>query len=280
MNKLSVVILTKNEEQFIERCIQSVLWADEIVVLDSGSTDKTREIATALGANVYEQKWLGYSAQRNQAISLAKNDWIFFIDCDEIVTPELAKSIKEVMKNSLNEKDGCSVNRRGDFYGLLLPNMSRAKNKNSFIRLFNRKYSNYDPTMKVHERVVCSGKIIPLQGILIHWRGYIMDEYIQVFNRYASMEAEVLNDQNFHVNGLTIFIRPILRFVWCYLVRGGCLLGTRGLIHAMLKATSEYIRYVKLWELQNKVDYIDPPYYIYNPQDLYYQEEQKYFVEK
>ncbi len=267
-NQLSIVILAKNEEQFIGRCIKSVLWADEVLVLDSGSTDRTEEIAQLLGATVYHQDWLGYSAQRNQAISLAKNDWVFFIDCDEIVTPELASSIQAIMNCSLNEKDGYSVNRRGDFYGVLLPNMSKAKNRNHFIRLFNRKYSRYDPEMKVHERVLCSGKILPLEGVLIHWRGYIMDEYIQVFNRYASMEAEVLKDQDVHVNGVTIFIRPILRFLWCYFARGGCFLGTRGLIHAMLKATSEYIRYVKLWEMQNQVHFMDPPEQIYHPNNV------------
>lgn len=78
MPALSVVILAKNEEHFIERCIRSVRWADEVFVLDSGSVDRTREIAASLGANVYEQEWLGWSAQRNKAMSLAKNDWVFF----------------------------------------------------------------------------------------------------------------------------------------------------------------------------------------------------------
>lgn len=263
MIPISVIVLTKNEEEFIERCIRSVLWADEVVVLDSGSTDRTREIATSLGANVYEQEWLGWSAQRSKAIVLARNDWVLVVECDEIVTQELAKSIQETMSSSVDPRDGYSVDRRGDFLGILLPNESRPSKRHNFVRLFNRLYSAYDPTMKVHEEVRFPGKAIPLQGVLLHWRGYVMNEYISVFNRYATVEAEVLHEKGFRAHGLIIILRPLLRFLWCYVARGGFRLGTRGLIHAMLKATNEYIRYAKLWEMQNVQRTLHPPIHIY-----------------
>jgi hypothetical protein len=117
--------------------------------------------------------------------------------------------------------------------------------------------------MKVHEEVQFPGKAVLLKGILLHWGGNMMDEYISAFNRYATLEAEVLNERGYHANGFIIFIRPILRFLWCYLARGDFLLGTRGLIHSLLKATSEYIRYAKLWEIQNAVDTLHPPEQIY-----------------
>ena len=91
MPGLTVIILTLNEEEFIERCIHSVRWADEVLVVDSNSTDRTREIATSLGARVYEQKWLGWSGQHNKGMEIAKNDWVMFLECDEIVTPQLAQ---------------------------------------------------------------------------------------------------------------------------------------------------------------------------------------------
>ena len=265
MVALSVIILTRNEEQFIERCITNVRWADEVLVLDSGSIDRTTEIAASLGANVsvYEQEWLGWPDQRNKAIALAKNDWVFFVECDEIVTSELAHSIEEVMSGPVDERDAYSVDRRGDFYGLLLPNMSRASRRRNFVRLFNRRYSAYDPTMKVHEEVRFPGKVIPLQGILMHWRGYMMDEYITVFNRYATVEAEVLHERGCRANGSMILLRPILRFLWSYIARGGFRLGMRGLIHAMLQATSEYVRYTKLWEMQHATRTIHPPADLY-----------------
>lgn len=268
MPALSVIILTKNEEQFIERCVKSVRWADEVLVIDSCSLDRTREIAASLGANVYKQEWLGWPGQRNKAISLAKNDWVFFLECDEIVTPELAHSIKEAMNGPMDERDAYSVDRRGDFYGILLPNMSRASKRRNFTRLFNRQYSNFDMAMKVHEEVRFPGKAIPLSGVLLHWRGYMMDEYILVFNRYATAEAEMLQERGCRANGLTIFLRPILRFLWCYLAKGGFRFGTRGIIHAMLKATSEYIRYAKLWEMQNVTRTIHPPADIYQDSSI------------
>jgi len=263
MMPISVIILTKNEEKFIERCINSVTWADEVLVLDSGSTDKTIDIAFSLGAVVHRQEWLGWTPQRSKGITLAKNDWVFILECDEIVTPELAKSIQEVMNSLPKEHDGYSVDRRGDFLGILLPNMSRKSKKLNFIRLFNRKYSAYDPSMKVHEEVRFTGKAIALQGVLLHWRGYTIDEYISVFNRYAITEAEVLYEKGFRVKRLTIVARPILRFLWCYIARGGFRCGTQGLIHAILKSVSEYIRYAKVWEMQNPTTTIHPPKNIY-----------------
>ncbi|OKH44253.1 hypothetical protein NIES2101_28790 [Calothrix sp. HK-06] len=262
MTPLTVIILAKNEEALIERCIKSVQWANEVLVMDSGSTDKTREIASSLGAKVYVQEWLGWPGQRNKATSIAKNDWVFFVEADEIVTPELAESIQKAMI-SPNGQDVFSLDRRGDFLGLLLPNMSRRKNISGFVRIYNKQYSAYDMSMKVHEGIIYSSKPILLKGVLLHWRGYVMDEYIPVGNRYATVEAEVLNESNYRATGLIIFLRPILRFLWCYIARGGIFLGTRGLIHAMLQATNEYVRYAKLWEMQNIDRVLHPPTSVY-----------------
>ena len=263
---LSVVILANNEEKFIERCIRSVIsWADEVVLLDSGSVDRTKEIAASLGAKVYEQKWLGLMAkQKNRGISLAKNDWIFYLEADEIVTPELSRSILQVMSGSPDPQHAYSVDRRGDFLGILLPNLSRPKNQRRDFRLFNRKYnSEFDTTTKVHESLLFTGKGIPLRGILLHWRAYKMDEYITAFNRYATVEAEVLDEKGCRANTFTIVFRPFLRFLWCYVGTGSFRLGMRGLIHAILKAMSEYICYAKLWEMQNPTLTIHPPADVY-----------------
>jgi (heptosyl)LPS beta-1,4-glucosyltransferase len=264
MIPLSVIILTKNEEQFIKRCIQSVLWADEVLILDSGSTDRTKKIAASLGATAYDQEWLGYAVQRNKALSLATHDWVFFLDADEIVTSELEISIKQVLNSPLDPRDGYSIDRRGDFLGILLPNISRPSKRNNFVRLFNKSCSSYDPTMKVHEEVRFPGKAIPLEGVLIHWGGNVMNEYITALNRYSILEAEVLNEKGYRANGLIVFLRPILRFLWIYIARYNFLLGTRGLIHAMLGATREYVRYAKLWEMQNITSVLHPAQNIYS----------------
>jgi (heptosyl)LPS beta-1,4-glucosyltransferase len=263
MLPITVTILTKNEEQCVARCIQSVAWADEVLVIDSGSTDQTRSIAVALGATVYEHPWLGWVPQHEKAIELAKNDWILILDCDEIITPTLAHSIQTVMSSNVDDHDGYSMSRRGDFYDILLPNTSPRHRVVDFVRLFNRKHGGYDPRVRVHEEIQVPGKKIVLSGDLIHWRGRMLHENIASFNQYATVEAEVLNDRGVKSTGLKIIARPILRFLWCYIIHKEFLLGTKGLIHSLLLALSEYIRYAKLWELQNTEQHIHPPQHVY-----------------
>jgi (heptosyl)LPS beta-1,4-glucosyltransferase len=264
MLPISVTILTKNEEQCVERCINSVTWADEILVLDSGSTDRTCQIATSLGAKVIHHVWLGWVPQHQKAIELAKNDWILILDCDEIITPRLAHSIQQVMTHSVDERDGYSMSRRGDFYDVLLPNTSPKHRVVNFVRLFNRKYGGYDPDEQIHEEIRVPGKKMILDGDLIHWRGRMMDEYISSFNQYATIEAKVLNDQGVRASGLKVIVRPVLRFLWCYIIHKEIMLGTKGLIHSLLLAVSEYIRYAKLWEIQHENRNIHPSNRIYS----------------
>lgn len=251
---VSVITLAKNEEKLIGQCIRSAAWADEHIVLDSGSTDQTGEIATSLGATVYEQEWLGWSAQRNKGIDLAKHDWVFFLEADEIVTDELATAIKNVMLDSPNPNNGYCVNRRDLMYGKLLPNMQRNSKIMTFVRLFNRRYSAYDLSVLVHETVLCPGETILLSGILIHARGYNVYGHVNNFNKYAEIEARMLIAQGAKSSAFLILFRPISRFVWCYLIKGACAYGVAGLNFSLAKAISEYVRYAKLWELQNLGD--------------------------
>ena len=267
MTPITVIILTKNEATFIARCVRSVAWADEVLVIDSESTDQTKEIAEALGARVVVQPWLGWSGQRNKAVSLAKNDWVLFVEADEIVTPTLARSIQDAMRKNPDPRDGYTVNRRNDFLGLLLFNDTRPSKRRNFVRLFNSQESGYDTAMKVHEEVRFPGEAIPLEGVLLHWRGYTMDELVGVFNRYATVEAEVLDEQGVRATPINIFLRPTLRFLWSYVAKGGFRQGTRGLMHAQLKATSDYMRYAKLWERQNVTSSPHPPASLYDPSE-------------
>ena len=269
MTPVTVIILTKNEEAFVDWCIGSVRWADEILVIDSQSTDRTREIAESLGARVVVQPWLGWAGQLTKAISLAKNDWILNLDADEIVTPELARSIQAAMRQP-DPRDGYAIDRRGDFLGVLLPNESRRSRKLNFVRLFNRTQSAYDTTMKVHEEVRFPGKATLLEGVLLHWRGLTLDELISVFNRYATVEAEVLDERGKRATARDIALWPVLRFLWSYLAKGGFRLGTRGLMHSVLKGVRDYMRYAKLWERQNAVQQRHPPAHLYKePRERY-----------
>jgi (heptosyl)LPS beta-1,4-glucosyltransferase len=257
---LSVVICARDEESVIERCLASVSWADELLVLDSGSTDGTRERAAAAGATVHRQAWLGFSAQKNRAAALAAHDWVLSLDADEIVTPRLARSIQEVLRGPMNPRDGWVVDRRGNFLGVLLSNGSRPAKRRRFVRLYNRRHSAWDEAMRVHEEVLCPGRRHRLAGVLLHWNDYSLDELIALFNRYASIEAQELHAAGARASAAKVVYRPVLRFLWHYLATGDVRLGGRGVLHSGLKAASEYMRYAKLWELQHRrAAATDPP---------------------
>ena len=256
---ISVVILAKDEEEFIGRCITSVRWADEILVLDSGSQDGTVEIAKSLGARVCTREWLGrVERQRALGVSLASHDWVLCLDSDEIVTPRLARSLMQVSAARMDPHDGYSVDRRGDFLGALLPNGQRRSRRTKAVRLFNREYSGWSDAAPIHEEAYVPGRRIPLEGVLIHWRGYTMRDYATVFARYASLEADQLAQRGAKAGWWSIIGRPGGRFLWCYLRKGGFRLGTRGLVHAMLKAFAEFLRYAELWELEHAPRQVDP----------------------
>lgn len=258
---LTVILQSKNEEAFIRRCITSVEWADEILLLDSGSEDRTVEIASSLGARVIETDWPGWSRQRKKAEELASNDWVLALDCDEIVSQELGRSIMQTLAGEMRPEDGYSVNRRGDFLGVLLPNSSNRRNRLEAIRLYNRTRSGFNTEARVHEEVTVPGNKIALSGDLLHWRGYGMHDYFRVFNDYATLEAEVLKENGAKPAAWRVIVMPVLRFLWLYLRKGEWRLGTRGLIHAGLKACSEFMRYSKLWEMHHVPDpVLHPPH--------------------
>ncbi|CAN5744896.1 glycosyltransferase family 2 protein [soil metagenome] len=254
MTAISVIILTKDEESLIGRCIDSVCWADEVLVVDSGSSDRTIEVARSHGATVLEQPWLGWPRQRNTAAAAAKHDWVFFVEADEVVSPALATSVRATFAGRPDPRDGFHLDRRDDFLGVMLPNQSNRVRRRAFVRIYNRRCSRYDPTMRVHEEVQLDGVSRPLHGRLLHCRGSSMDELVSTLNRYATTEAAALSDHGVRSSWLHIVGRPLLRFGWCYLVKGGFRLGTRGVAHAMLRAFSEFVRFVKLWELQHDAD--------------------------
>lgn len=258
---VTVIILTKNEAAFVDRCIESAAWADEIIVLDSLSTDGTREIARSAGATVYEQAWLGWLGQKARAIQLARNDWIFSLDADEIVTADLAKSIRAVFEGTAppDPRDGYVVERKDEFFGVLLPNAKRAALKFTFVRLFNRQFSRFNPETIIHETVLFPGKAIPLAGALLHWRNTTFLDQMRKDIENAPLECQLLVRKGARARPSDLLLWPVLRFLWLYVRRGFFRVGTRGFLQALMRAHADFLRYALLWEHQNVERQLHPP---------------------
>jgi len=256
---ISAIVLAKNEEALIGRCLDSLAFLDEVVVVDSGSRDRTREIAAERGAKVVEQEWLGWSAQRRVGIEAARHDWVFVVEADEVVPPHLRMSVERVAKASTPPEDVFSVDRRNDFLGVLLPNEARPRNIQTFVRLFHRRHSHYDPDMRVHERVVYTGRARVLDGILVHWRAGDLDDQVDRLNSYATAEADMLDDHQVAPRAWKIVVMPLARFGWLYLIKREYRFGVRGVIHAQLRAFADFTRYAKHWERHRVSRVADPP---------------------
>jgi glycosyltransferase involved in cell wall biosynthesis len=245
---VSAVILTLNEENHLPTCLESLSWADQIVVVDSGSEDRTVAIARGAGALVVEQPWLGWSNQRQRGIVAARNDWVFVIEADEAVSRILEASIRQAILGGPLETDAFAVDRRGDYLGILLPNSQRPRMVRSFVRLFNRKTAAYTPDELIHERVVTSGCVTLLEGILLHWRGARLIDYARMNVKTSRSEADYLRTQGKRPSVLRLVTLPAARFLYLYIVKGEWRLGTRGYLHAAHRAHGDHLRMSFLWE--------------------------------
>lgn len=262
---VTATVLTRNEASLIGRCLDGLRWADEVLVLDSGSTDMTREMAAQRGASVHVQNWLGWVDQHKASVALARNDWILVVDADELVTPELAHSILETMQSAPDPRDGYVVERRDELFGKLMPNMRRRSKQNNFVRLFNRQHSNFFADDLIHEVITCPGRYLPLKGTLLHWRNVTFTAQMLKDLENAELEAEQMARQGKRVNALHLVFKPLARFGWCYVVKRACLRGTVGLVYSLMIAHAEFLRNTRLWERQRTRPAMNPPEDVWNP---------------
>jgi hypothetical protein len=217
------------------------------------------DIARDLGANVYEQPWLGWVPQRQAGIALARNDWVLILEADEIVSSELRESMLAAMAAGPAAQDGYVVDRHTEYFGRLFPNMTRRALRRTFVRLFNRQHSHYALDDLIHERVVCPGRCIPLPGMLVHWRAFAISDQLSRYVANSLLEADTMQRAGVHVGALRLLLMPVLRFLWCYVYFGGFRLGTAGLVQAMMSASAEFDRHAVLWERQYGERRLHPP---------------------
>jgi len=232
MNKLSVVIITKNSEKHIMDAVKSAGFADEVLVLDSGSVDETCKIAGELGARVEYQQWLGFGRQKQKAVDLAKNDWVFVLDSDERILPALKDEILNELQNP--KFDAYYVARINNFWGRDIKHLGLYPDYT--IRFFNRKKARFNDR-DVHESVICECEKGYLKNPLKHLAYESIEEFIAKQNRYSSLGAKP--------NRIKALFSPFWTFFKLYFIKLGFLEGWDGFVIARLYSEYTFWKYVK-----------------------------------
>ncbi|NYT63137.1 glycosyltransferase family 2 protein [Alcaligenaceae bacterium] len=245
---LSVIIITKNEAAHIADCISSVSFADEIIVVDSGSTDNTRDIAASLGAKVtLTPDWPGFGPQKNRALDLATCTWVLSIDADERVTPELAQEIQRVLAQP--RVDAYKMARLSNFGGRWIRHSGWWPDH--VLRLFKRGTARFKD-VAVHESVVTSSVVAVLDGHFLHYPYADLETFIAKINLYSSEAAAIMHAKGKKTSVLGATGHAIWTFIRIYLIRRGFLDGKEGFVLAVMAAAGSFFRYNKLLLLNRK----------------------------
>jgi len=237
-------VVTRNEEERLRACLEAVVWADEIVVVDAESEDKTVAIAQEFTDRVVVRPWPGYAAQKNTALDLATGDWVLSLDADEVVSPELRAEIARVLASD-GPADGYAVPRRNIFCGRWVRHGGLYPDRQ--LRLFRRGRGRFEGRA-VHESVRVDGRVEPVAGHLEHRSYRDVSDFLVRADRYSTLAAEEAVAQGQRAGVSALVLRPFGRFLAMYVVQGGFLDGWRGFLLATLYAYYVLIRSAKIWE--------------------------------
>lgn len=244
--KISACVITFNEEVKIRRCLESLAWCDEIIVLDSHSTDKTVEICREFTDQVFQHAWMGYVGQRNLVRERAHHEWVLFLDADEEVSPALRDEILAEFHRGTGSIVGYEFPRQvwyanrwirhGDWY----PDVK--------LRLFRKQFGRTEGE-EPHDHVVVTGPVKRLRSALWHYTYDDIQDHLRTLNRFTTITARerVIAGQGFRWSD--VFLRPFLRFLRGYLLKGGFLDGGPGFIVSVINAFGVFVKYAKVWEL-------------------------------
>jgi len=245
---VSAVVISFNEKDHIAVCLESLRWADEIVVVDSGSTDGTRDIALGYTPKVFEVSWRGFGLQKQAAVDRAAHDMIFSLDCDERATPELAVEIMEILRRG-RIPPAFSIPRKTFLGGKEIRHSGWVPDRT--VRLFDRRQARFSESA-VHERVLVTGETGRLAHPILHdsFRGF--SDILLKMDRYTDLSAREMFDSGRRSRVSDYTIRPFLAFAKTYLLRQGFLDGFEGLEIAVAGGLHVFAKYVKLRELERR----------------------------
>lgn len=244
---LSVIIITKNESEHIATCLKSVSWADEIIVLDSGSSDNTVSICKQFTQHVYETDWPGFGLQKQRALDKAKGEWVLSIDSDEQVSDELKNEIQQAMRDS--DTSGFEIPRLSSYCGKQMKHGGWWPDH--VLRLFQRQVGHFTEDL-IHERIIVTGSLRKLKKPILHEAFINPEEVLHKVNSYSSLGAKKL----FNTGKTTTLKVAILKGLWTffrtYFIKMSFLDGSQGLMLAISNAEGTYYKYLKLLDLQKK----------------------------
>jgi glycosyltransferase involved in cell wall biosynthesis len=248
MHRLSATIITFNEEQNIRRCIESLIKvADEIVVVDSYSTDSTAAICSELGVRFISNPFKGYIEQKNYALAQTTHEWVISLDADEALSPELAKQIIKLMPNPTC--DQYSMNRLTQYCGQWIRHCGWYPDPK--IRLFNKRVSKWDG-VNPHDTIVSVGKIkkAHISGDILHYSYNSVRAHITQAENFASITADAMFNRGIKTNQRNVITKPFIRFLRDYFFRMGLLDGYNGFLICFISAYASFMKHALLWEKQ------------------------------
>ena len=247
---LSVVLITLNAAGQLAACLESVAFADEIVVVDSGSTDGTVALAERFGARVIHQPWLGFGPQKQFAVEAARHDWVLCLDADERVTPQLRAALENALQapSTAAFRAAFRFARCNRFLGRYLRHGEGYPDWS--LRLFDRRRARWSDDA-VHEKVLCDGPVGTLAGDLLHDSAESLASYLTKQNRYTSLAADMALAAGKRASAARVVFSPLVRFLKFYIVRQGFRDGLPGFIHIAIGCFNSQMKYAKMRERQN-----------------------------
>ncbi|WP_300373774.1 glycosyltransferase family 2 protein [Methyloprofundus sp.] len=243
---LSIIIITKNESEHISRCLESVLWADEIIILDSGSTDDTVAICKQYTPLVYQTNWPGFGVQKQRALDKAQGDWVLSIDADEYLSEALKVEIQQAIQQEAIQ--GFEIPRLSSYCGKSMKHGGWWPDR--VLRLFQRSNGHFTAAL-VHEKIIITGKLGQLSEPLLHETYVNLEEVVSKVNTYSSLGAQELYKKGKTSSLSSAILRGLWTFIRTYIIKSAFLDGPQGLMLAISNAEAAYYKYLKLLEIQN-----------------------------
>ena len=246
--KVTVTVITRDESANIAAALQSVSWADEIVVVDSGSTDDTVAIARRYASRVEVRDWPGYGAQKNYAAQIASHDWILSLDADERVTPQLADEIRQLLAHPPSAP-GYRIPRVTFYLGRWIRSTDWYPDYQ--LRLYDRRSGTWN-ARRVHESIDLAGAAGRLRHELHHHAYRDISHHLATIDRYTTLAAEQWFAEGRRTSALELLVHPRLAFLRNYLLRGGITDGAAGLLVSKMNSYYVFLKFAKLWEMQQR----------------------------